>query len=175
MPRGRRPAGSSTESGQSEFGWRPNRIAHASPSERMASWASCPRTSAPPITPKPSPNSRVVWSSGRPPSSSSQRAGTTGRKTWFADLAERVDGLVIMGRTVSDGFGRISIEFRSSCWHDRPSSTSPAVRSDNLGAARELAEHPVVGHGRRGSPLSAIPRVLPTSVNAGWRPRRADP
>jgi LacI family transcriptional regulator len=86
-----------------------------------------------------------------------------------ADLADRVDGLVIMGRTVSDEFVA-SLERPTVpvvLLARPPVGAIPAVRSGSSASAEALAAH-LVQHGRRRIVYVGDPELSP-DVSARWR------
>jgi len=85
------------------------------------------------------------------------------------DLADRVDGLVVMGRTVSDDvvstLARQEIPVVLLARHSV--GGVPAVRTDNLGAADALTRH-LLEHGRRRIVFVGDPGRSP-DVSERWR------
>lgn len=95
--------------------------------------------------------------------------GRPGAPELVADLADRVDGLVIMGRTVPDRDVRAVAERRVPVVVlARPALDGvPAVRASNTATAAALTEH-LVGHGARRLVFLGNPRLSP-DVAERWR------
>jgi LacI family transcriptional regulator len=98
--------------------------------------------------------------------------GTHGRdnaEDLVAELADRVDGLVVMGRTVPDGFvaslaaGNVPIVLLAR----PPVDGVVAVRAANVAPAAALTRH-LVEHGRRGIVFVGDPTRSP-DVSERWR------
>ena len=85
------------------------------------------------------------------------------------DLADRVDGIAVMGRTVGDEFvADLSRRDLPAVVLARPPvGTIPAVRASNLAMAETLARH-VLDHGRRGVVFVGDPDLSP-DVSERWR------
>lgn len=99
-------------------------------------------------------------------------AATHGRQNapeLVAELAERVDGIVVTGSTVDDGVvAALDDAQRPVVLLARPPFGGlPAARAANVGPAVELAGH-VVGHGRRRIVFVGDPRSSP-DVAERWR------
>jgi LacI family transcriptional regulator len=83
------------------------------------------------------------------------------------DLADRVDGLVIMGRTVSDEFVTALERPPVVLLARPPVGAIPAVRAGSSASAEALAGH-LVDHGRRRVVYVGDPDLSP-DVSARWR------
>jgi len=152
-----------------ELRWRPSRLAHAfAVQSHGAVGIVFPDLAGPYF-------SRVI--SGFEHEAAERRSaalilGTHGRanaEELVVDLADRVDGLVVMGRTVSDDLvttlARREIPVVLLARHSV--GGVPAVRTDNLGAADVLTRH-LLDHGRRRLAFVGEPRRSP-DVTERWR------
>ena len=85
------------------------------------------------------------------------------------DLMSRVDGLIVMGRTVTDDAvralegGRVPLALLAR----PPVDDIPAVRAENLGPARELTRH-LIGHGHERIAFVGDPASSPDAEER-WR------
>ena len=163
----RRASGSSARSRSS--GTRPAGRAARSPRSATARWGSCSPISPAPTTPRSSSASRQeMVAAGQ----SLFILGTHGRENCaelVLDLMSRVDGLIIMGRTVSDEVvralegGRTPIALLAR----PPVDDIPSVRTESLAPAVALTEH-LLEHGHTRLAFVGDPASSPDAEER-WR------